>query len=116
MATTRAGSRYGFPWHLGGGFAVSPPIHQPLASGATNYSGRALGIINTKADAVVIAEIKFRDIAMRIMLCAMLIDALHSALEYGIEAFRRVELGFAAPIFARAVTHKVMCREMLAQA
>src|SRR5271169_3787386 len=37
------------------------------------------------------AEIEFGQIAVKVLLAAMLIDAFHSALEHGIEAFRAID-------------------------
>ncbi len=67
-------------WCLNSGF-VSSSIGQTLANDAL---GQILGshkVIGAKRNAVVIAEIKFREIAMQVLFTAMLIHATHTALE-----------------------------------
>jgi hypothetical protein len=48
------------------------------------------------------------------LLGAMLIDALHAALEYRIEALDRVGVDVAANVFVPAMVHAVMADELAA--
>ena len=50
----------------------------------------ALGIVHAERDAVVVAEIKLRKIAVQVLLAAVLIDAAHAALEDREIVFNRV--------------------------
>ena len=61
-------------------FAVRPSIGQALANDAFGQLIRAVGIIHAKRNAVVMTEIKFRQIAMQMLLGAMLIGAAHPRL------------------------------------
>jgi hypothetical protein len=62
--------------------AVRPSIGRALANHALRQFVGALGIVHAKRNAVVIAKIKFRQIAMQMLFGAMLIRAFHTALEY----------------------------------
>src|SRR5579885_149466 len=98
--------------------STSRLIGEPLADHALQQAFGALGIVHAKRDAVVVAEIKLRQIAVQMIVAAMLIDALHAALEHGEEAFDGV--GMHAAIGARdvltfAVTGELVIREVIAQ-
>ena len=56
-------------------------ISNALAFAAANSKHGALLIIVTKRNAVIVPEIKFREIAVQMLLAAMLVHALHAALE-----------------------------------
>jgi hypothetical protein len=67
-----------------------------------------------------VAEIKFRDIAVKVLLFAVLIDALHAAFEHAVVAFRRVDIDLGsgraigvAPFLAPMID-RVVLSEMLA--
>src|SRR5271157_2033690 len=83
-------SNCGFSCAAGGlrvgiGFAHLPTsrsICKPLSDDTLERPVRALNIINTEADAVVIPKVKFGDVAVEMSLTAMLIDALHPPLEH----------------------------------
>ena len=79
---------------------VSPPIGEALASSLSDDLGGALGIFDAQARAVVIAEIELSEIAMQMSFAAMLVHALHAALEDREEAFDGVGMDFAANVFA----------------
>jgi hypothetical protein len=51
---------------------VRPSIGQALADDASRQSLGTLWVIDAKSRAVVIAEVKFRQIAMQMLLAAML--------------------------------------------
>jgi hypothetical protein len=69
---------------------VRPPVGQALALDASRSDLSAHQIIVPKFDAVAVAEIEFRQIAVQVLFLAVLVDALHSALEDRIVAFDRV--------------------------
>src|SRR5687767_2172028 len=60
---------------------VRPSISQAFADDASGQCRGALAVIDAKANAVVVAEIKFRKIAVQMLFAAMLVDAAHPALE-----------------------------------
>jgi len=72
-------------------------------------------ILATTGRAVAVAEIKFRDIAVKVLLLAMLIDALHAALEHAVIALDRVRMHVAAHVFFLAVVDAFMAGEVLAE-
>ena len=65
----------------GSRFATSCLIREPLALRAFDRGLGAVHVVNSKRDPIVVAEVKFREIAVQVVLAAMLVDALHSALE-----------------------------------
>ena len=56
-------------------------IGEALSNNAFNCTPGALYVIYAEPNAIAIAEVKFREIAVRMLFLAMLIDALHAALE-----------------------------------
>ena len=62
-------------------FAVRPSIGQTLANDALSQLVGALSVIHAKRNAVVMTEIELRQIAMQMLLGAMLIGAEHAAFE-----------------------------------
>jgi hypothetical protein len=89
--TSCTGVRYSAPsGQIGSGgrgrggclLVTSPPIGEALASRrAHDRTASALGIVNGRAYAVVVAEIEFRKILAQMLLTDMLIDAGHIAFE-----------------------------------
>jgi hypothetical protein len=61
--------------------AVRPSIGQSLANDALCQFVRAVGIVHAKRNAIVMAKIKFREVAVQMLLGAMLVGALHAAFE-----------------------------------
>ena len=53
-------------------------VGEPLAHGARYRFHRALGIVRAECGAVAIAEVELRQIAVQVMLSAMLVDTAHS--------------------------------------
>src|SRR5262249_17445344 len=51
---------------------------------------RSARVIHATGHAIAVPEIEFREIAMQVLLFAVLVDALHAALEGRIEALNRV--------------------------
>ena len=66
----------------------------PICESFSYYTGKSiycpLLIIYSKRIALVIAEVKFSHIAVKMLLTAMLIDALHAALEDAVVPLDRV--------------------------
>lgn len=52
---------------------------------------------------------------MQVLLAAMLIDALHAALEHGVEAFHGVRVDEAPAILARTMANVIMLGKVLVQ-
>ncbi len=56
--------------------SVRPSISQALADDASGQGLGAAAVVNAKRSAVVVAEIKFRQIAMQMLFAAMLVPTL----------------------------------------
>ncbi len=78
-------------------------------------------ILDAELDAIAMTEIELADVAMQMLLVTMLIDALHTAFEHGIEALRRVDTNFDAgqtvfvAIFFAAVINHAVFGEVLSE-
>ena len=77
---------------------MSPPISQALTADLLQGAIGALLVIPVQRRAVVVAEVKFREVAVQMLFGAMLIDALHAALEDAEIAFNRVGVDGAAHV------------------
>jgi len=64
------------------------PVHEALAFHASDRCERAVDVTDTERDTMIVPEIVFGQIAMQVLLFAMLIDAAHPALEDREVAFR----------------------------
>ena len=60
---------------------MSEPVRQPLACRTLYCKGRTFSVAVAKFDAVIVAEIVFRQIPMQMLLRAMLINAAHATLK-----------------------------------
>ncbi len=69
------------------GLPVRPAVGKPLTLRPDQRERGALLIVHAQRDAVGIPEIKLRQIAVQVLFRAVLINALHAALEDGEEAF-----------------------------
>lgn len=67
-------------------------ICEPFAHHATKENLGPLEVLDTVRLAVVVSEVELRDIAVKVIVGAVLIDALHSALEDREEPFNRVRM------------------------
>src|SRR5579863_9689983 len=76
--------------------SVNRLVGEPLADNAFQRAVGAGHIVNAKFDPVAIAEIELGQIAVQVLFLAMLIDALHAALEDRIVAFGGVGVGVEA--------------------
>lgn len=91
-------------------------VHQSLADGALNRAACAFRVIDLERDPVRIAEIELRQIAVQMLLAAMLVHALHAALEGREEAFDRVRMDVAPAVFLGAVVDCLVRGVLLAEA
>src|SRR3546814_7994323 len=87
-----------FPAFLRGD-AVNPPIGDALSSDTLQGNIGALSIFNTAGAAVGVTEIKLRQIAVQMLLAAMLVDAAHPTFEDREKAFNGVGVDIATDIF-----------------
>jgi hypothetical protein len=71
--------RRALKWNV---FLVRPSIGEALSNDALSQLIGAAGIVNAQRDTVVIAEIKFSQIAVLMLFRAMLVGAAHTALEH----------------------------------
>lgn len=69
---------------------VNSPIREALAGDASQRVLVALAVFDPKRRAVVLAKIELGKVAMQMLLTAVLIDALHAALEDAEVALDRV--------------------------
>ena len=60
---------------------VRLPVHQPLAFNATDRGEGAVDVAVVERDAVIIAVVELGEIAVKVFLFAVLVDATHSAFE-----------------------------------
>src|SRR5690349_4834560 len=60
---------------------MSPSIGEALADAALYGCVGARHVVNAQRDAMVVPEVELAQIAMQVLLTAVLIDALHTALE-----------------------------------
>ena len=69
---------------------TNPPIGEALAARASEQVIGALGIFDAKGRATVVAEIELRKVAVQVGFAAMLVSAVHAALEDGEHVLNRV--------------------------
>src|ERR1700724_288113 len=89
-----------FPYGLS---VVSRSISKPLSDDTFQRAFGAFYVIYAKPNAIAIAKVKFGEIAMQMLLAAMLVDALHAAFEDRIVAFNCVGVDDPTHVFADAV-------------
>src|SRR5579862_4668952 len=93
-------------------FFVSPPICQSLAADAFERIGCAFCIFNTARGTVVIAEIEFRQIAVQMITAAMLVRAIHAALEHTKKVLNRVGVPLAAYVLMLRMVYGLMVSKL----
>ena len=76
--------------------ATSCLVREPFALGTFDRVVGSCEIVDSEADAVRIAEIELGEVAVKVTLGAMLIDAYHAALEDREEALDGVHVGLGA--------------------
>ena len=80
------------------GLRVNPPIRQALAANAFQRFVSALCVVYAQRYAIVVSKIEFCGVTLKMMRAAMLIGAIHTALEYAEKAFNRVRSYIAASV------------------
>src|ERR1035438_10379181 len=95
--------------------ASNPPIGEALAVHALDHFHRALAIFNSEFTAVVEAERKLIQVALKMLFATMLVDANHAALEHAEVAFCRVGMHIATSIFFGGMVHRLMRGELFAE-
>ena len=96
-------------------FATSCSIHQPLANRTGERGISALHVVHAQLGAVAVAEVELSHVAVEVLLAAMLVDALHAALEHAVEALDGVRVGQTAHILTLAVAGVVVSGKVLAE-
>lgn len=94
---------------------ISGAISQALPDNAFQSQLGTLYVIYADTDTIVITEIKLRDIAVKMPLFAMLIDAFHAALKNRKIALNGIGMHVVADPFIGLVADTLMAREMLVQ-
>lgn len=61
--------------------ATNPAIGEPLAADALQGIIAAHDVIDAELRAGVVAEVEFREVAVQVLLSAVLVDVFHAALE-----------------------------------
>lgn len=64
---------------------------------------------------MVVAKIELCNVAVKVLLGAMLIDALHATLENAVVALKGVRVGIAPDVLARAMRDELMLHEIPAE-
>src|SRR5687768_3473755 len=100
---------------LGGAGRVSPPVGEPLADHAQQRRVGTRQIIHSECNTMIVTEVELGQIAVEMLLSAVLVDTLHAALEGAEEASKRVGMRVAANILTGRVVHGLMVRELLTQ-
>src|ERR1700729_1832529 len=91
------------------GLSVSRPrVSEALSNDTLDCSLSALHVVNTKTDAIAIAEIELRKIAVQMAFAAMLVNALHAAFEDRIESFDGIGMDVPANVFLAAMVHALV--------
>jgi len=93
--------------------SVSLLIHQALAFDALHGLDGAVNVAVAEFDAVIVAEVKFREVAVQVLLAAVLIDAAHAALEDREEALDRIGVDVTPDIFFVGVCHRLVGGELV---
>lgn len=90
-------------------------IGQALADHTKQRSAAALPIVAAVRFAVVVPELELREISVQVLLGAMLLDALHAALENRKAALDRVRVNTATDILAGLMVHLAVAEEPAVQ-
>src|ERR1700735_668047 len=94
--------------------ADSGPICQSLPGNSLKRAACASIIIHAKRNAVAVAEIKLREITVQMLFGAMLVDALHAALEDRIVALNRVRADVSPSIFISTMVDRIVAQKVSA--
>lgn len=91
------------------------PECQALADDPAQRAIRPCRVIHAQLDPVAVAEIELGHVAVQVLLRAVLVNALHAALEHAVEPLNRVRVRQAPHILARAMTGEIVGGEQLAE-
>jgi hypothetical protein len=69
---------------------VSRPVRQALALDTLESLRRPFPIANAKAGTIVVAELKFRQVTLQVLLAAERVGSAHTALEHAEKVFNVV--------------------------
>ena len=87
---------------------VSLPVGQSLSDDALNGPFGSLNVVYAQPDPIGIAEIELREIAVQMLLFAVLVDAFHATLENRVVALDGVGVDVAANVFVNGVVDGFM--------
>ncbi len=93
-------------------------VSQPLADDTLKQLVGTLVIFHAERNAIVVAEVELRKVAVQVVMGAVLIDALHAALEHGEKALHGVGVELRilrADVFLPAVVYNVVPGELPAK-
>ena len=93
---------------------ISRLIGEPLADDTPKHTVGASLVIDAVGNALIIPEIELREIAVKMFLSTVLIDALHSALEDRKVALDGVGVNVATPVFTAIMADHAVFGEILA--
>src|SRR5579884_2239950 len=110
----------GPPHSAGFSSLASGPRNSCLIGEATSYDTRekavcAILVIATQCDPVAVSELELRQIAVKVLLGAMLINALHAALEDAEIAFNGVGVDASTDVLASLVVHAAMAKVIVTE-
>jgi hypothetical protein len=94
------------------GLPMSRSLSEPLADYAANCAIGALYIVDAERDPVAVAEIEFGEIAVKVFLADVLIDAVDSALQDREVIFGGIGRDIAANVFLLRVVHGAVTGEV----
>jgi hypothetical protein len=98
-----------FPYSLSD---MSRSIGEALPDDALDCDLSTLNVIYTEPDAIAVAKIELGKIPVQVLFAAMLVDALHAALEDRIVALDGVGVNLTTNIFFAAVVHAFVAGEV----
>lgn len=89
-------------------------IGQPLPDHARQQHIRARYVVDAISDPVAIAEIELGQIAIQMIMTAVLVNTLHPALEDTEESFDGIGVNVTAHIFTNPVAYDTVLNELAA--
>ena len=92
--------------------AINSMVGQALAEDALDRALGARLVVHPQCNASVVAELELREAAMPVLLAAVLVDAIHSALENAERAFDPVRVHRAAHVFVDRVPDRFVAHHL----
>ena len=87
-------------------------VSEPFALSATQGADSALFVVYAQSDSVIIPEVELCQVAVQVLLRAMLVDAVHAALEDAEDVLDGVGVHVAAHILIGAMVHRLVAGEV----